>query len=148
MYENLAPTRIRSPDRPARSQSLHRLSYPGPFFSIVYMYKNLISIQSPFLAQQITSLWHQSWCLNQSMLQFTPRRRIRHSIELGQDGTGQDRTGQGKPLLSARHMDCHSDPKRDPKSQKTDHIYYNSLSDTLCEHLALTSVESRVTSET
>ena len=27
--ENLAPTRIRSPDRPARSESLYRLSYPG-----------------------------------------------------------------------------------------------------------------------
>jgi hypothetical protein len=26
--ENLAPTGIRSPDRPARSQSLHQLSYP------------------------------------------------------------------------------------------------------------------------
>ena len=28
--ENLAPTRIRSPDRPARSESLYRLSYCGP----------------------------------------------------------------------------------------------------------------------
>ena len=28
--ENLAPTGIRSPARPARSQSLYRLSYPGP----------------------------------------------------------------------------------------------------------------------
>ena len=28
--ENLAPTGILSPDRPARSQSLYRLSYPGP----------------------------------------------------------------------------------------------------------------------
>jgi hypothetical protein len=28
--ENLAPTGIRSPDRPARSQSLYLLSYPGP----------------------------------------------------------------------------------------------------------------------
>jgi hypothetical protein len=28
--KNLAPTGIRSPDRPARSQSLYRLSYPGP----------------------------------------------------------------------------------------------------------------------
>ena len=28
--ENLAPTGIRSPDRPARSESLYRLSYPGP----------------------------------------------------------------------------------------------------------------------
>jgi hypothetical protein len=27
--ENLAPTGIRSPDRPARRQSLHRLSYPA-----------------------------------------------------------------------------------------------------------------------
>ena len=30
--ENLAPhTGIRSPDRPARSESLYRLSYPGPY---------------------------------------------------------------------------------------------------------------------
>jgi hypothetical protein len=28
--EYLAPTGIRSPDRPARSESLYRLSYPGP----------------------------------------------------------------------------------------------------------------------
>ena len=28
--ENLAPTGIRFPDRPARSESLYRLSYPGP----------------------------------------------------------------------------------------------------------------------
>ena len=27
--ENLAPTGIRSPDRPVRSESLYRLSYPG-----------------------------------------------------------------------------------------------------------------------
>ena len=28
--ENLGPTGIRSPDLPARSESLYRLSYPGP----------------------------------------------------------------------------------------------------------------------
>ena len=28
--ENLAPTGIRSPDLPARSESLYRLRYPGP----------------------------------------------------------------------------------------------------------------------
>jgi hypothetical protein len=28
--KNLAPTRILSPDRPARSEWLYRLSYPGP----------------------------------------------------------------------------------------------------------------------
>ena len=30
--ENLAPTGIRSPDRPARSQSLYRLSYPAHLY--------------------------------------------------------------------------------------------------------------------
>ena len=30
--ENLAPTGIRSPDRPARSESPYRLSYIGPLF--------------------------------------------------------------------------------------------------------------------
>jgi hypothetical protein len=29
--ENLAPTRIRSPDRPARSQLLYRLRYPNHY---------------------------------------------------------------------------------------------------------------------
>ena len=29
--ENLAPTGIRSLDRPARSESLYRLRYPGPY---------------------------------------------------------------------------------------------------------------------
>ena len=28
--ENLAPTGIRSPDRPAHSKSLYQLNYPGP----------------------------------------------------------------------------------------------------------------------
>jgi len=28
--ENLAPIGFQSPDRPGRSESLHRLSYPGP----------------------------------------------------------------------------------------------------------------------
>ena len=32
---NLSPTGIRSPDRPARSESLYRLSYPGPW-TVVY----------------------------------------------------------------------------------------------------------------
>jgi hypothetical protein len=29
--ENLTPNGIRSPDRPARSESLYRLRYPGPY---------------------------------------------------------------------------------------------------------------------
>jgi len=35
--ENLAPTGIRSPDRPARSQSLYRLSYPAHWKKKPYM---------------------------------------------------------------------------------------------------------------
>ena len=33
--EKLAPTGIRSPDRPARSESLYRLRYPGPLLNYV-----------------------------------------------------------------------------------------------------------------
>jgi hypothetical protein len=33
--ENLAPTGIRSPDRSARSESLYRLSYPGPQYGML-----------------------------------------------------------------------------------------------------------------
>jgi hypothetical protein len=33
--ENLAPTGIRSPDRPARSESLYRLSYRGAYYHMV-----------------------------------------------------------------------------------------------------------------
>jgi hypothetical protein len=32
--ENLGPTGIRSPDRPARSESLYRLSYRGPLWPV------------------------------------------------------------------------------------------------------------------
>ena len=38
--ENLAPTGIRSPDRPARSQTLYRLRYPGPRSILSLRYKN------------------------------------------------------------------------------------------------------------
>ena len=34
--ENLAPTRIRFPDPPARSESLHRLRYTGPLCNCTY----------------------------------------------------------------------------------------------------------------
>jgi len=37
--ENLAPTGIRSPDRPARSQSLYRLSYPAHLLNMYHIKK-------------------------------------------------------------------------------------------------------------
>ena len=49
--ENLASTGIRSPDLPARSESLYRLSYPGPYIHtyihrLVGYNKNLGSVKS------------------------------------------------------------------------------------------------------
>jgi hypothetical protein len=49
--EKSRPTRIRSPDRPARSQSLYRLSYPahmnvcGDFKSYVVMVELLLRLE-------------------------------------------------------------------------------------------------------
>jgi len=52
--ENLAPTGIRSPDRPARSQSLYRLSYPSPrcFQCRVQLWVQL------YLYQPFVPAWH------------------------------------------------------------------------------------------
>jgi hypothetical protein len=36
---NLAPTGIRSPDRPARSHSLYRLSYPAHSVNVLRLHK-------------------------------------------------------------------------------------------------------------
>ena len=36
--ENLASTGIRSPDRPARSESLYRLRYSGPDVTLIFEY--------------------------------------------------------------------------------------------------------------
>ena len=41
--ENLAPTGIRSPDRPARSQSLYRLRYPAHIVNIQYILEDTSS---------------------------------------------------------------------------------------------------------
>jgi hypothetical protein len=43
--ENLAPTRIRSLDRPASSQSLYRLSYRGPANVIMYQQIQITTIK-------------------------------------------------------------------------------------------------------
>jgi len=39
--ENLALTGIRSPDRPAVSESLYRLSYPGPYVQVKHCVFNI-----------------------------------------------------------------------------------------------------------
>ena len=52
--ENLAPTGIRSPDRPARNQSLYRLSYQAHIIPIVLILKYLIkqSVKNGFWIQE------------------------------------------------------------------------------------------------
>jgi len=47
--ENLAPTEIRSPDRPTRSQSLYRLRYPAHTWRPRYMYIVASSSYAVFL---------------------------------------------------------------------------------------------------
>jgi len=45
--ENLAPTGIRSPDRPARKQSIYRLSYRGPcIWAFINLSKQITYLQS------------------------------------------------------------------------------------------------------
>ena len=47
--ENLAPTAIRSPDRPARSQSLYRLRYPAHRLCMVFRYLHTTLLLPGFL---------------------------------------------------------------------------------------------------
>ena len=49
--ENLAPTGIRSPDRPARNESLYRLRYPGPhqrydFLFVLFLFLLFVKVCS------------------------------------------------------------------------------------------------------
>jgi hypothetical protein len=51
--ENLVPTGIVSPDRPSRSQSLYRLSYPGPLLTVRLQrkYHSSAAQNAPFRVQ-------------------------------------------------------------------------------------------------
>jgi hypothetical protein len=64
--KNLAPTGIRSPDRPAHSQSLYRLSYPAhntnPVHNIIYNKIQRISVKNFFY------MFHQSWSATEENL--------------------------------------------------------------------------------
>ena len=42
--ENLGPTGIRSPEHPARSESLYRLSYPGPRITCMAFIKRPVTV--------------------------------------------------------------------------------------------------------
>ena len=66
--ENLAPTGIRSPDRPARSESLYRLSYPGPIINlyctkILKLFSSTPGVKGKFINIEI-SFAEGTLCLN------------------------------------------------------------------------------------
>ena len=78
--ENLAPTGIRSPDLPARSESLYRLRYPGPSWPHIYsgiethIHKHFslyfclfLSLLFPFLLPRL-----QGWYLNRILNILNP----------------------------------------------------------------------------
>ena len=46
------PTGIRSPDRPARSESQYRLSYPGPFY-IIIIYISIMGARGGVVAKAL-----------------------------------------------------------------------------------------------
>jgi len=65
--ENLAPTEIRSPDRPARSESLYRMNYPGPKVCVVpFIIRHLICLYYFVLLITIVSSAFTSHCLRTS----------------------------------------------------------------------------------
>jgi hypothetical protein len=56
--ENLAPTGIRSPDRPARSESLYRLSYRGPRnYSNKQVNINIANLFREFSTETLNTEW-------------------------------------------------------------------------------------------
>jgi len=71
--ENLAPTGIRSPDRPARSQSLYRLSYPA--HSTLHR-PRISGAQHQLLIFKFTALWE----FPHPKYQFYQRYNLKRSI--------------------------------------------------------------------
>ena len=82
--ENLAPTGIRYPDRPARSELLYRLSYPGPFLRPVQKLRWEITSLRILMKNCNMTLFIRRFTLNQKVLITIPnicsesRRDKRH----------------------------------------------------------------------
>jgi hypothetical protein len=77
--ENLTPTGIRSPDRSARSESLYRLSYPGPSYNTVAAEISYAFSSSPSCNEKERATKHLnvlSLCTEYSL---TPTLSLSHS---------------------------------------------------------------------
>ena len=59
--ENLAPTEIRSPDRPARSQSLYRLRYPAPSGNTGQFQRAVQTFSSPLELRSLRNFNDRIW---------------------------------------------------------------------------------------
>ena len=70
--ENIAPTGIQSPDRPVRSESLYRLSYPGPYWpsKIVLKYR--------YGGRQISRTPNKKWVHQRN---WNAHRRLLNEVE-------------------------------------------------------------------
>jgi hypothetical protein len=71
--ENLAPTDIRSPDRPPHSELLYRLSCPGPFVVGVLLY-----IECDMQLSEVMCFWQfevWGWHGLYLKIQFVPRSK-------------------------------------------------------------------------
>jgi hypothetical protein len=81
--ENLAPTGIWSPDRPARNESPYRLSFRDPLFS-VYIYEYIQVISYP----GYSSCLHHPWrWKRQSVSKRRHKKLIRHVITQNKEFT-------------------------------------------------------------
>ena len=69
--ENLVPSRIRSPDRPARSQSLYQLRYPA-----LSLFSTLMKVR--YLLQYMTKVFPNSHLKKVCHLIIT--FKVRHSV--------------------------------------------------------------------
>jgi hypothetical protein len=65
--ENLAPSRIRSPDRPAHSESLYRLSYPSPLYLSRSWKKLRIGLKCFDWLIDWLDNWRGEWLLNPAL---------------------------------------------------------------------------------
>jgi hypothetical protein len=91
--ENIASTDIRSPDRPARTQSLHRLSYPGPHFYIEAqllpsscLYQNFSTSKHARSIQSFQGSWRLEMSKNSQLKfqsQFNPNVFHTHKLFTG-----------------------------------------------------------------
>ena len=113
--ENLTTTGIRSPYLPARSESLYRLSYPGPFThrSTNHAQRCLTAV---ITREPLYSTWYGRWCLHSDAASYSrilgfSYNTFSHWIQDSNSGSFQttmcgQRCQTGKHVLWIPHAIC------------------------------------------